>query len=101
MGPSFLDLKPLNLYLLKVYYTGEIINGFNFRNSIGPVMALWAVASTCKEFGMDNCDIRQSAPPQSWIILYGATGIILGLWLLGKRVIQTVGRDIAAITPAR
>lgn len=75
--------------------------GNDVGNSIGPVMALWAVASTCKEFGMDKCDIHQSAPPQSWIIFYGATGIILGLWLLGKRVIQTVGRDIASITPAR
>jgi phosphate/sulfate permease len=75
--------------------------GNDVGNSIGPVMALWAVASTCKEYGMDNCDIHQSSPPQSWIILYGAVGIILGLWLLGKRVIQTVGRDIASITPAR
>lgn len=64
-------------------------------------MALWAVASSCKQYGMDSCDIKQTEPPSSWIILYGSAGIILGLWLLGKRVIQTVGKDIANITPAR
>jgi len=70
-------------------------------NSIGPVMALWAVASSCKVYGMSGCDIRQTAPPQTWIILFGVSGIVLGLWILGKRVIQTVGKDIASITPAR
>lgn len=75
--------------------------GNDVGNSIGPVMALWAVASSCREFGMSGCDIRQTAPPQTWIILFGVSGIVLGLWLLGKRVIQTVGKDIASITPAR
>lgn len=75
--------------------------GNDVGNSIGPVMALWAVASSCKQYGMDSCDIKQTEPPSSWIILYGSAGIILGLWLLGKRVIQTVGKDIANITPAR
>jgi phosphate/sulfate permease len=64
-------------------------------------MALWAVASSCKELGMDHCDITQSKPPQSWILFFGCSGIVLGLWCLGKRVIQTVGKDIASITPAR
>lgn len=75
--------------------------GNDVGNSIGPVMALWAVASSCKELGMDHCDITQSKPPQSWILFFGCSGIVLGLWCLGKRVIQTVGKDIASITPAR
>jgi len=75
--------------------------GNDVGNSIGPVMALWAVASTCKATMMMGCDIHQSEPPKYWIIFFGASGIILGLWLLEKRVIQTVGKDIASITPAR
>jgi sodium-dependent phosphate transporter len=71
-----------------------------FRNSIGPVLALYSVAETCKPF-MSGCNIDQMNPPQSWIISIGCAGIVLGLWTLGKRVIKTVGKDIAKITPAR
>ena len=71
-----------------------------FRNSIGPVLALYSVAETCKPL-MSACNIDQMDPPQSWIISIGCAGIVLGLWTLGKRVIKTVGKDIAKITPAR
>ena len=71
-----------------------------FRNSIGPVLALYSVAETCKPL-MSACNIDQMNPPQSWIISIGCAGIVLGLWTLGKRVIKTVGKDIAKITPAR
>lgn len=50
---------------------------------------------------MSACNIDQMDPPQSWIISIGCAGIVLGLWTLGKRVIKTVGKDIAKITPAR
>lgn len=76
--------------------------GNDVGNSIGPVMAVWAVAMTCQTVaGMEGCNISQSEPPQLWIILFGCFGIVIGLWTLGKRVIQTVGKDIAMITPAR
>jgi len=50
---------------------------------------------------MEFCDIAQMDPPQPWIIGIGCAGIVVGLWTLGKRVIKTVGKDIAHITPAR
>ena len=62
-------------------------------------MAVWAVIQTCTTLA--GCNIDQTEPPQLWIILFGCSGIVLGLWTLGKRVIQTVGKDIASITPAR
>lgn len=73
--------------------------GNDVGNSIGPVMAVWAVIQTCTTLA--GCNIEQTEPPQLWIILFGCSGIVLGLWTLGKRVIQTVGKDIASITPAR
>ena len=50
---------------------------------------------------MAGCNIDQMEPPEMWIIAIGCCGIVVGLWTLGKRVIKTVGKDIATITPAR
>ena len=44
---------------------------------------------------------KKADAPDPWIIAYGCAGIVLGLWVLGRRVIETVGEDIAEITPAR
>ncbi|CBY31957.1 unnamed protein product [Oikopleura dioica] len=65
--------------------------GNDVGNSIGPVLALWSAFSAGNLlFGKDP-----------FIIAYGCFGIIIGLWVLGRRVIETVGEDIAEITPAR
>lgn len=37
----------------------------------------------------------------SWIILLGCTGVILGFFVYGKKVIETVGSSITALTPSR
>ena len=41
-----------------------------------------------------------SAPP-IWITLFGLCGVILGLIFYGRRVIETVGNRITALTPSR
>lgn len=67
--------------------------GNDVGNSIGPVLALWSA------FKAGNLLFEDAVDP--WIIGYGCIGIIFGLWILGRRVIETVGEDIAEITPAR
>ncbi|MFI4918495.1 MAG: inorganic phosphate transporter [Legionellales bacterium] len=37
----------------------------------------------------------------SWIILFGCTGVITGLLMYGRKVIETVGSAITALTPSR
>ena len=37
----------------------------------------------------------------SWIILFGCIGVISGLLMYGRRVIETVGSSITALTPSR
>jgi PiT family inorganic phosphate transporter len=37
----------------------------------------------------------------SWIILLGCTGVIAGLLMYGRKVIETVGSAITALTPSR
>lgn len=37
----------------------------------------------------------------AWIVLLGCTGVILGFFMYGKKVIETVGSSITALTPSR
>ena len=37
----------------------------------------------------------------SWIILFGCVGVISGLLMYGRKVIETVGSSITALTPSR
>lgn len=89
-----------NLQAFSACFDAFAHGGNDVGNSIGPVLALYSVAETCR-ISMQQCDIAQMDPPQPWIIGIGCCGIVVGLWTLGKRVIKTVGKDIAQITPAR
>ena len=56
-------------------------------------MALWLV--------YDSGSVLTNNPTPIWLLLYGGVGICLGLWVWGRRVIQTMGRDLTPITPSR
>ncbi|VDP90543.1 unnamed protein product [Echinostoma caproni] len=62
-------------------------------NAIGPLIGLWIVGIT------QQIDSKMSTP--MWILLYGGLGIAVGLWIWGRRVIQTLGEDLTVITPSR
>jgi len=62
-------------------------------NAIGPLVSLWLI-------GTSGAVLARASTP-IWILLYGGLGISLGLVILGRRVIETVGSDLAKITPSR
>ncbi|XP_017882238.1 sodium-dependent phosphate transporter 1-B [Ceratina calcarata] len=71
---------------------GSFAHGGNdVSNAIGPLIALWAVYA--------EGSARQEAETPMLILLYGGLGISTGLWVWGRRVIQTLGQDLARITP--
>ncbi|EFN85397.1 Sodium-dependent phosphate transporter 1-A [Harpegnathos saltator] len=71
---------------------GSFAHGGNdVSNAIGPLIALWAVYS--------EGSAKQEAETPILILLYGGLGISTGLWVWGRRVIQTLGQDLARITP--
>ena len=62
-------------------------------NAIGPLVALWMI--------YDQGGVMQDASTPIWLLLYGGIGICAGLWVWGRRVIQTMGKDLTPITPSR
>lgn len=64
----------------------------SFSNAIGPLIALWMIYN-------DGSVLQKSETPLS-ILLFGGVGISVGLWLWGRRVIETVGTDLTKITPS-
>ncbi len=62
-------------------------------NAVGPVAA---VISTAKS-GI----IAAESSLESWVLLVGAVGIVIGLATYGVRVIRTVGQKITHLTPSR
>lgn len=66
-------------------------------NSIGPVLACYAVISTSDV----SADPKNFGLAKLGIIAYASFAIICGLLTLGKRVIKTIGEDLTPLTPAR
>ena len=62
-------------------------------NAIGPVAAIVSTAQT----GI----VSAKAGVQTWILLLGGIGIVIGLATYGIRVIKTVGQKITHLTPSR
>ena len=63
-------------------------------NAVGPLAAVVNIIQSGGQV------MAQSALP-GWVLLVGASGIVLGLITLGYRVIETVGRKITELTPSR
>ncbi|MBA1273841.1 inorganic phosphate transporter [Stutzerimonas azotifigens] len=63
-------------------------------NAVGPLAAIVGVIQGGGEVG------ARSAVP-GWVLLLGATGIVIGLATYGYKVIATIGREITELTPSR
>ncbi|KRY29042.1 putative phosphate permease [Trichinella spiralis] len=62
-------------------------------NAVGPLVAIWC---TVKE-GRANVDVASNGILEG-LILFGAASMIIGLWSLGHRVINTIGTKLTEVT---
>lgn len=62
-------------------------------NAVGPLAAIIGVLNTGS--------IAAKSVMPSWILLLGGVGIVLGLAILGYRVMGTIGKKITELTPSR
>ncbi len=62
-------------------------------NAIGPLAAINSIVMTG--------ELSQKSPLPIWILFVGGVGIVLGLAMYGRKVIETVGSKITELTPSR
>jgi PiT family inorganic phosphate transporter len=62
-------------------------------NAIGPLAAINSIVQTG--------ELSQKSPLPIWVLFVGGVGIVLGLAMYGKKVIETVGSKITELTPSR
>ncbi|KAJ8034203.1 Sodium-dependent phosphate transporter 2 [Holothuria leucospilota] len=80
------------LQILSALFASFAHGGNDVSNAIGPLIALWVI--------FQSGSVEQKAASPIWILLYGGIGMTIGLWVLGRRVIETVGSNLTPMTPS-
>ncbi len=67
--------------------------GADVANAVGPFAGIYYVYK--------NRAVSSSAPTPTWILVLGASGIVVGLATYGYNIIKVLGVKMAHMTPSR
>ncbi|CDW54685.1 sodium dependent phosphate transporter 1 [Trichuris trichiura] len=77
------------LQILSACFSGFAHGGNDVSNSIAPLVTIWNM------YAKGPAGIEDGVP--IWLLAYGSAGMSIGLWLLGHRVIRTVGEGLTEL----
>ncbi|GIX85783.1 sodium-dependent phosphate transporter 1-A [Caerostris extrusa] len=80
------------LQILTAIFASFAHGANDVSNAVGPLIAVWSIYQT----GNTN----QNNEPPFWLMIYGGIGISFGLWILGKKVMHTIGERLTKINPS-
>uniref|UniRef100_A0A1I7WYT5 Phosphate transporter n=1 Tax=Heterorhabditis bacteriophora TaxID=37862 RepID=A0A1I7WYT5_HETBA len=90
------DMRTLELFstiqICTACFAGFAHGANDVSNAIAPLTALIAIYR--------EHDVYQNSPTPLYVLLYGVFAICVGLWILGHRVIRTVGTNMSDVNPA-
>ncbi len=92
-GPESMEELFRRLQVGTACYMALSLGANDVANAIGPVAAIWVIAQTG--------GLAATAEVPIWLLLFGGVGIAVGIMLLGKRVMSTVGERITLLTNTR
>jgi len=81
------------LQIMTACYVAFAHGANDVANAIGPLAAVIAVAKTG--------EVAMQVPVPLWLLAMGGGGIVIGLVVLGGRVMETIGKKITEIVPSR
>ena len=74
--------------------TASFAHGANdLSNAVGPLASIFLI--------YDTGTTGRKAPVPVWVLVYGATAIVIGLWTYGYNIMRNLGNRLTLMSPSR